>query len=68
MLKKGTTVYDWEYGYYNFIYPIKDKVYTLEEDAIILKKISYWIHDRNYQPYIVEYKNKKILVWTKVEK
>ena len=68
MLKKGTIVYDWEYGYYNYIYPIESKKHILEEDAIILKEIKHWIHDRDYQPYYVNYKGRKILVWTKVEK
>ena len=64
MLKKGTTVYLSEFGCKDFIYPNIAKMLTLQEDAKILEKNFFWQHDPSYKPYLILYKNKKLLVWT----
>ena len=64
MLKKGTFVYLSEYGHKRFIYPSLDNSIILEEDAEILISQFFWQNDPSYKPYLIKYKNEKLLVWT----
>lgn len=66
-VKKDTVVYLSEFGYYNFIYPNKEKRISLTENCPIIKKIDWWIHDREYMPYLIKYKNKLKTVWIEKE-
>ena len=66
-IRKGTIVFLSEFGYYNFIYPKKNKSITLEEDSIVLKEIIGWIHDQNYLPFLIKYKNELKTIWIKKE-
>ena len=66
-IKKGTIVFLSELGYYNFVYPIKDKSIVLEEDSPVLKRIIGWIHDKDYLPFLIKYKGELKTIWIKKE-
>ena len=66
-IKKGTVVYLSQFGYYGYIYPVENKTITLLEDAIVLKRITWWIHDKDYTPFFIEYQGEKKTIWIKTE-
>ena len=66
-VKSGTVVYFSEFGYYNFIYPTKENPITLKEDCLVLKEITWWMHDKRYMPYLIKYKDELKTIWIEKE-